>query len=292
MYGPKVSICIPTYKQVNYLRRTLESIQKQSYQDYEIIITDDSPDNQVKDLINEFSFEKLKYFKNTRQLGSPENWNESVHKANGQYIKILHHDDWFTFSDSLEEYVRLLDHNSDVDFAFSAAVAQNVEENRSWFHSATPVQLEKLKDSPHELFFGNFIGPPSSTIYRRSSNLHYDKKLKWVVDIEFYIRYLLQNRKFAFSPRELITSISGAKHNVTNECINNKEIEIFEYLYLYNKIIKNKVRVPKKYYNFFVALFDRYSISSFKDISDCGMHNLIPLPLYLLILKRKLQKQT
>ena len=42
---PEVSIIVPTYKRPKYLRRLLESIVKQTYRDYEIIIIDDcSPD--------------------------------------------------------------------------------------------------------------------------------------------------------------------------------------------------------------------------------------------------------
>jgi cellulose synthase/poly-beta-1,6-N-acetylglucosamine synthase-like glycosyltransferase len=37
----KVSICIPTYQQVEYLKKTLDSIQFQDFHDYEIIVTDD-----------------------------------------------------------------------------------------------------------------------------------------------------------------------------------------------------------------------------------------------------------
>ena len=157
MYIPTVSICIPAYKQVDYLRKTLCSIQDQTYTDYEIVITDDSPNDDVKNLVQEFNFEnKLKYYKNRKQLGSPRNWNEAVSKSGGKYIKILHHDDWFTFPYSLGEFVALLDNNKEVDFAFSAAVGFNVKEDHKWIHSATEKQLEQLKENPEVLFFEDF----------------------------------------------------------------------------------------------------------------------------------------
>ncbi len=49
----KVSICIPAYKQVSFLRKCLESVLMQDFTDYELIITDDSPDDSVKQLVNE-----------------------------------------------------------------------------------------------------------------------------------------------------------------------------------------------------------------------------------------------
>ena len=59
---PKVSLCIPAYKQVEYLRVTLNSVLKQDFHDYELIVTDDSADDSVKNLLSEFDFKgKLKY---------------------------------------------------------------------------------------------------------------------------------------------------------------------------------------------------------------------------------------
>ena len=104
----KVSICVPTFRQTKYLQKTLKSIGNQTFQDYEIILTDDTPDDAVKNLIETFNFHnRLKYFKNKEKLGSPENWNEAVRRARGEYIKIMHHDDWFVDENSLEKFVKI-----------------------------------------------------------------------------------------------------------------------------------------------------------------------------------------
>ncbi len=118
-----VSICIPAYNQTVYLRKVLNSIIEQDFNDYEIIITDDTPDDSIKKLIDEFDFQgRLKYFKNHSALGTPENWNEAIRKAGGEYIKIMHHDDFFTYNHSLAEFVKMLDENPECDFAFSSSL--------------------------------------------------------------------------------------------------------------------------------------------------------------------------
>src|SRR5687767_9673514 len=102
----KVSICIPAYNQVEFLRKTLNSILNQNFQDYEIIISDDFQDNSVKKLLLEFDLKgKMKYYQNNPSFGSPKNWNFSISKAQGEYIKILHHDDFFTTSECLAKFV-------------------------------------------------------------------------------------------------------------------------------------------------------------------------------------------
>jgi glycosyltransferase involved in cell wall biosynthesis len=150
----KVSICIPAYNQVEYLKRTIDSVLNQSYSDYEIIITDDSPSDIVFDLVQQYQSEaRLQYFKNRVSLGSPENWNESIRKSSGEYIKIMHHDDYFSNENSLSEFVKMLDDNPDSNFAFSATVVVNKTKKR--IHCPANNQIENLYKDPNILFFGN-----------------------------------------------------------------------------------------------------------------------------------------
>ena len=69
-----ISICIPAYKRIDYLKRLLCSIEIQKFKDYEVIISDDSNDDSVAALLKNFNgrFE-IKYFKNEKALGTPAN---------------------------------------------------------------------------------------------------------------------------------------------------------------------------------------------------------------------------
>jgi FkbM family methyltransferase len=288
----KVSICIPTYNQVKYLRQTIDSVFNQTFTDYEIIITDDSPTDIVFDLVQEYQSKgKIQYYKNAIPLGSPENWNEAIRLSKGEYVKIMHHDDYFTDENSLFEFVKMLDENPNSDFAFSAAIAISIENNKTWTHCPTNSQIERLQIDPYFLFFGNFIGPPSSIIHRRNKEIFYDINLKWVVDFDFYIQNLVINDLFVFSNKSLITSISGAQHNVTRLCENDKNIEIYEYLYLQKKIfIDKKISILNKMHiNFFMYLFAKYKIKSIKDIRDTGYNLEIPFLLKQLIVINKMR---
>jgi glycosyltransferase involved in cell wall biosynthesis len=271
MKTPKVSICIPTYKQVEYLRRTLESIQMQSFHDYEVVITDDSPDDSVKNVVETFEFQgKLKYFKNTISLGSPENFNEAVKNAVGDYIKMMMHDDWFNDELGLEKFVELLDKNPDADFGFSASLVWKVEPEKCWINKASKYQLENLHRDPKSLFFVNFLGAPSATIYRKMVDLKYDPKLKWIPDLDFAIAMLCKNNKFAFCEEPLVCVSDGAEHQVTRICENNKEIELFEYLHLFKKIQDSNLSL-KEYRPFFKDLFARYNVKSYDELQELGI---------------------
>lgn len=287
----KVSICIPTYQQLEFLGKNLESILIQDYEDYEVIITDDTPDNSVMDFIHKYKSRfknKLSYFKNAKTLGSPENWNEAVRLANGKYIKILHHDDWFTKPYSLSRFVNALDSNPGSDFAFCAASVKVDKTGEGWIHRISNKALQKLGNDPAFLFFGNHVGAPSATIYRRNAHLTFDINLKWLVDLEFYIRVLQNNRKVVFLDEELIATIFRAEHNVTNQCENNKDLELFEYFYLYEKLgdVTNKNEFA--YLRFFFKLINRYDVRDAKEIMDAGYSGRVPFQIKTYIFLRNI----
>lgn len=277
MSSVKVSICIPAYRQTEFLKKALQSVQLQTYGHYELIVTDDSPDDAVKKLIDTFDFEgKLRYFKNTRPLGSPENWNESIRRASGEYIKILHHDDWFATASALDEFVKLLDEHPDADFAFSASSVFYSESGKYILYSPSQQQLKQLKAMPSRLFLGNCIGAPSSTIYRRSLTLFFDTKIKYVVDIDFYIRALQRNKNFAFTENALVC-IANHSGQVTNACL-SKEVQLYEYAYLYSKL--NKGRWPSiRHIRFFKNLFLKYEVTSLNEFKT--IHVSPPAPAFI-----------
>lgn len=275
----KVSICIPAYNQAVHLKKTIDSVLCQTYHDYEIVITDDSPGTVVADLVMNYNLpDRIKYYKNASVLGSPENWNESIRKATGEYIKILHHDDWFNFEDSLSKYVQLLDENREADFAFSATQAI-FPQGKDWVHKISEMQLSSLKEHPLLLYTNNLIGAPSTTIIRNSPTLHFDPNLKWHVDIEYYIRQIKNNPAIIYSPELLVVTFL-ADGRVSDECKGNKELEVFEYFYLLNLISSDKKNYSSSSYKNCIlkamTVCKEYEIKSVTDIRNCGYMGSIP----------------
>ena len=263
MISPRVSICIPTYCQVDFLRKALQSIQAQSFVDYELIISDDTPDDSVFRLLELFNFgEKLRYYHNTTQLGSPANWNEATRKAKGCYIKILHHDDRFLSPNSLSDFVQMLDEHPEANFACCANMVEDIASGKERIHKATPTQLAEIMKRPEVLFCGNLIGAPSATIYRNYLGIDYDENMKWLVDIDFYIRILKKNACFIYSQDALVATTSGAHHQITNAVQNSALVELFEYSYLYQKFEKlpdyNDASIDKVWFR----LLEKYKIYS------------------------------
>ena len=222
--NPFVSICIPAYKRISYLKRLLESIIIQTYKDYEVIITDDSDNDSVKDLLKEYENRlPIRYYKNEYALGTPANWNRAISKAKGQWIKLMHDDDWFSTPESLAGFVKFAD--NDHPFIFSAYYTVSETSARK-LHKLSEFKNTITKE-PGVLFAKNVIGPPSVTLVHKDISESYDERLKWRVDIEFYMRVLKQTKHYTYIDAPLI-NIGLNESQVTQSAINNPGIELPE----------------------------------------------------------------
>lgn len=228
----KVSICIPAYKQPEFLKRCLDSVFEQSYTDYEVIITDDSPDNEIEKLVNTYSDNRINYYHNIPALGSPTNWNKGIEQAKGEYIKILHHDDWFTYKYSLQKFVDVMEDHPDAEIIFSACNAVYSDRIQKK-HITDKSFLRIIEDCPEFLFKGNLLGAPSICMFR-NKGYFFDVNLKWQVDSDFYISCLKERKKVVYIP-ELLINIGISDNQITNECLVDHHLLINEKFYLYRK---------------------------------------------------------
>ena len=112
--GPKVSVGIPVYNGEDYLEEAIISLLNQTYQNIEIIITDnDSTDNTSKICEKYLENDKIKYYKNKVNLGASMNWNIVLSKSRGDYFTWHPHDDVIQ-PKYIETCVRILENNKDV----------------------------------------------------------------------------------------------------------------------------------------------------------------------------------
>jgi glycosyltransferase involved in cell wall biosynthesis len=270
---PKVSICIPTYNQTYYLKKSLISILNQSFTDYEIIITDDSTNTGVKDLINELGLnEKIKYYANENPLGAPGNWNYCISKATGDFIKIMHHDDWFSCDSSLESLVTMIESSPENTLVFCGCNNLLMSGENQLYHYIRAEQVPQLKSYPELLFKDNVIGAPSVILFKKTT-LAFDERIKYLVDIEFYIQ-LLKSGKFVCTTEPLV-NIGGSAEQVTYSVINDPRKMIFEYSYTYQKLEHNKGTF-NFYFEAFWQLIERLNIASVNELVELGWQGTIP----------------
>jgi len=244
---PSVSICIPTYNQTDYLRMTLDSVFNQEGVDFEVIVSDDSSTDDVFHLIQTYeqNGHVINYYRNNPSLGSPENWNFAIQQAKGNFIKIMHHDDYFTENFSLSKMlVRAMNSESNNTFVFTGSSSTHMHSKKVFYNSPTKESISEIIKKPHKLLKGNIIGSPSATLYRKDL-IRFEKNLIWLVDIDFYLSKLyIENCEFIYIDELLIGTIID-KHNITNKCINDFELNLNELTFIYSKMSVNFSNLDK-----------------------------------------------
>jgi glycosyltransferase involved in cell wall biosynthesis len=227
-----ISICIPAYRRTAYLKRVLDSIAVQTFRDFEVIVTDDSMDDSVNLFLEQQVYHfPLKYIQNKPAKGTPLNWMEGMNYAKGEWIKIIHDDDWLTNPDSLQQYANAI--VAKTDCIFSGYIAHYEETKREVNKTISQSRFRRIQNHPYYLFASNEIGPPSVVMFRKTITELYDPSLKWLVDLEAYVR-MLKKYNCVYISKPLITMSYNATQ-VTNDCFRNPDVEIKEALIYYAK---------------------------------------------------------
>lgn len=261
-----VSICIPTYNNCNLFQRCLASVLEQDFTDYEVIVSDDSTTTEIEEYVTQLSLKNLKYHRNTPSLGSPLNWNKAMEMASGDYIKILHHDDYFSDKSALGKFVMALYNNPEVTFAFSQTLSKFKKQNSTFIHRQTSTQLRRLREQPEFLFFRNIIGAPSATIFKKDRKLVFDSHYKWLVDVAFYINYLKKHSNFVCISEPLVTVVDGETDQISQSIATDKRYVISENLRLFSEIYTEELNT-KKARLFFEELFLQFHITTYSELS-------------------------
>lgn len=106
---PLVTVIIPSYNHAQYIENAIESIKKQTYKNWELIIIDDgSSDNTHQVLLNLEKDDRIKIILNNDNKRQSRRINEALLISKGKYISLLPSDDWY-LPDKLEKQVALFD---------------------------------------------------------------------------------------------------------------------------------------------------------------------------------------
>ena len=88
---PLVSVCIPTFRRPVQLEQALRSVLAQTYPNFEIVVSDDSGDQEQ--VVRRLDDARIHYFRNEPHAGMAANFNLSLDRAGGELIGFLHDDD-------------------------------------------------------------------------------------------------------------------------------------------------------------------------------------------------------
>jgi glycosyltransferase involved in cell wall biosynthesis len=135
---PTVSVIIPNYNHARFLRRRIESVLRQTYQDFEVILLDDCSTDESRKIIGEYAgYPKIRVEFNEKNSGSSfKQWNKGVGLARAEYVWIAESDDyadkWF-----LEKLVARLDAEPRAAFAYCRSWRVSLDDRPDGFVDPT-----------------------------------------------------------------------------------------------------------------------------------------------------------
>lgn len=95
MNKPLVSIITPVYNSAEFLSETIESIQNQTYKNWQLLLVDDCSKDNSADIIRKFQKDdgRIKYIKLAKNSGAAVSRNEGIKNAEGRFIAFVDSDD-------------------------------------------------------------------------------------------------------------------------------------------------------------------------------------------------------
>ncbi len=225
---PKVSVVVPAYNVSNYIQKALNSLELQTFRDFEVLVVDDGSIDETAAIVQKFCqrdsrFQLLQ--KSNGGLSSARNYG--IYYARGEYIAMLDADDIY-HADKLANHVHRLDKEADIGVVYSASQTIR-DDGRLTFMtlSGKPINSHPML----ALLCKNFIGHGSNAIFRRCLVEEvggFDEELRSWEDVDFWLR-IAAIQKWRFHREKRILSYyrvrpSGLSFNLVQMRISGEQV--------------------------------------------------------------------
>jgi glycosyltransferase involved in cell wall biosynthesis len=188
-FNPKISVCIPSYEAngrgVEFIDKNIQSILTQTYKNIEIVVSDHSKDDAIKNYIKGLGLDNIMYLRNTENIGFPaHNTNNAIKNSSGDFIKLMNLDDFIIGEDTLQLMVNLL--SEEGKWLISGCIHYDYG-NGNWTNPIIP-RIEG--DGKHLLKGINFVGCPSVGLIPRDE--YFDHEVLYMIDCELWYRMFIK----------------------------------------------------------------------------------------------------
>lgn len=200
---PKVSVIMSVYSDERYVRESVESILNQTFTDFEFIIIDDGSEDSTWDILTEYADQdqRLRLFKNTKNIGLTRSLNKGLQVAQGEYIARQDSDD-ISLPERLEKQNRFLENKLEYVVVGSWGIAINEKET-----TIGVIQPEHgFETILCNMLFGNRL-IHSSTVYRKNwinKIGRYNESFSATQDYDLWLRVIAHEGKIDNIPEFLI----------------------------------------------------------------------------------------
>lgn len=89
----KFSVLLPTRNRLNLLRLAIETVLRQDYDDWEIVVSDNASQEDIRGFVDSLADERIVYVRSETPIPVTDNWNLALSRCSGDYIIMLGDDD-------------------------------------------------------------------------------------------------------------------------------------------------------------------------------------------------------
>ena len=223
---PKTSVIIPTYNRAHFIKKAINTVLEQTYQDFEIVIVDDGSKDNTEEVVNGIKDDRIRYIKHEKNKGEAGARNTGIKNSKGEYIAFLDTD--VTWSrDKLERQFNILESSpEDVGVVFTGVefIDYKTQEVASrWI----------IRENVNEKVFDSIAGAPDppSMFIRKSAFLDvglFDESIPFNVDTEMDIRLA---KKYKFVLIDEFLTFSTVNHERLSNSPDIDHIKGLEIIY-------------------------------------------------------------
>lgn len=242
---PTVSVIIPSYNHEKFIKECIESVLSQTFQDFEIIITDDGSTDRTVEIIKSFGDPRIKLFVLTENRGACIAANNCINHSNGKYIAMLSSDDvWYP--EKLEIQVKYLEEHPNIAVVFGKAdwidEASNLIVHKEFpyqnvFNVDNRTRFEWLR---HFFKNGNCLCHPCSLIRKECYNEVglLDPSFANLPDFDLWIRFCLKYDIHIMDQRLIRFRRLDREMNASGDVVTSRIRNRFEYKQILDHYLK------------------------------------------------------
>ena len=230
-----ISIIIPTFNSSQTIQNNLDSIKKQTYLNYEIVVIDNNSTDDTITLIKKNNFKNIKTIIE-KDSGIYDAVNKGILNSTGDLVSILHSDDIYNHNDVLKNVVNAFNQKKNVEIVYGDLVYVKNDDINSVLRYWRPGKFK------NDLFLKGWHPPhPSFFAKKKLFNSYglYNSKIGNSADVELMHRFMqIFKINFYYLNETLVKMRYGGKSNKNIMSIIRQNLEIIKFLNIQNSLYK------------------------------------------------------
>lgn len=180
---PKISVIMPVYNGEKYLKEAIDSILKQTFSDFELLLINDGSTDSTEAIIKSYDDVRIVYIKNEKNLGLIKTLNKGLDIAKGEFIARMDQDD-ISHPERFEKQLIIFEKNPEIGVCATLFTPfNNTEEHKTIEHP------ELHKSIKINLLALCIIGHPTVMLRKNAiDNFRYDERFQAAEDYELWTR--------------------------------------------------------------------------------------------------------